>query len=306
MGFTSNFQRSLSSISRHNRKKKVSKSLLSNALFNHGVSNLHRLDESNTGDFFCAPHLYFPQLENSGLDIHTIKSASASESDIQEWHDNLINNALIIGGGGLLNREGFEFQMKLFEAMAEKGKKTVLWGVGHNSKNKKDFNNVTDYNVDINKFGLTGVRDFSMQGDWVPCVSCMHDIFDKPFEEEHDVGLIYHKKTIKNKRLLNRLDNYPSTSNTVDLDELISFIGKSHCIVTDSYHAMYWALLLNKKVITVPNSSKFYDFKYPAEVSNFEDFESKLKHAKAYSGVLEECREINTRFSEKVFNYLNL
>ena len=86
---------------------------------------------------------------------------------------------------------------------------------------------------------------------------------------------------------------------------MISFIGKSNTIVTDSYHAMYWSILLGKKVVAIPNSSKFFDFKYQPIISSFKEFEKDLHKAKSYSGVLEECREVNIKFADKVFNYLN-
>lgn len=68
---------------------------------------------------------------------------------------------------------------------------------------------------------------------------------------------------------------------------------------------MYWSMLLNKKVLVIPNSSKFFDFKYKAVVSSFENFENDLSKAQSFSGVLEECRTINRKFAAKVFDYLN-
>ena len=92
----------------------------------------------------------------------------------------------------------------------------------------------------------------------------------------------------------------------VHYDEIVSFIGKSSQIVTDSYHAMYWSMLLGKKVAVIPNSSKFYDFKYQPVITSFDSFESDLKKSTAYSGVLNEFRDINLKFADKVFDYLNL
>ena len=85
---------------------------------------------------------------------------------------------------------------------------------------------------------------------------------------------------------------------------LLSELQKT--IVTDSYHAMYWSMLLGKKVVVVPNSSKFFDFKYHPVYSSFQDFESQLYKTQSYSGVLAECREVNLKFADKVFDYLNI
>ncbi|MFV9550528.1 polysaccharide pyruvyl transferase family protein [Algibacter sp. PT7-4] len=297
-------QKIITSVKRNIKKRRTIKTILTSEQQNKSVVNIHRIDNRNIGDYFCAPHLYFAPLKDKQLDIFDYKSLNNVVTN--NWINQITNNALIIGGGGLLNRGSFDKQLHLFEQLKAKGKKTVLWGVGHNSKNKNEFGSISSYNIDINKFGLAGVRDYSMKATWVPCVSCMHPIFNNAFNETQEIGIIYHKKTIKNKQILNKLQNYPSTSNTTNLEDIISFIGKSNTIVTDSYHAMYWSMLLGKKVLAVPNSSKFFDFKYPPVITSFNNFKHDLHKAKAYSGVLEECREINIQFSKKVFNYLEI
>lgn len=304
MSISKFIKRNLSSFQRTKQKKTVINSILQTVQENRDVVNIHRIDKGNIGDFYCAPHLYFDQLKEKQLDIFDFKSLDKNTT--QNWITKVSQNALVIGGGGLLNRGSFEMQMHLFEKLTQHGKKTVLWGVGHNEKNSSVFGNVTAYNVDTAKFGLVGVRDHSMRDQWVPCVSCMHPVFDHKFEESQEIGIIFHKKTIKNKQLLNKLQKYPSTSNTTNLEDMISFIGGSQTIVTDSYHAMYWSILLGKKVVAIPNSSKFFDFKYQPVLSTFDNFENDLPKTRSYSGVLAECREVNLKFADKVFNYLNL
>lgn len=303
MSISKFIKRNLSSLSRNNRKKQVINTILNAEQRNNDIINVHRIDENNVGDFYCAPHLYFDELNQKQLDIFDFKSKE--EAVQNNWIKKVSDNALIIGGGGLLNRGSFEMQLKLFEKLKSQGKKTVLWGVGHNEKERSRFGKVTSYNVDVSNFGMVGVRDFSMNADWVPCVSCMHPIFDKAYEETQEVGIIFHKKTIKDKRLLKRLDEFPSTSNTKNIDDMVSFIGKSETVVTDSYHAMYWAMLLEKKVIAIPNSSKFFDFKYHPVISTFEDFTNHFNITNKQSGLLEECRTINKHFAKKAFDYLN-
>jgi len=304
MSISKFIKKNLNSFSRAKQKRRIIQTIADNVQCNNNVVNIHRIDAGNIGDFYCAPHLYFKQLQNTQLDIFDFKKTDKEITD--NWINKISNNALIIGGGGLLNRVSFEMQLKLFEQLSYKKKKTVLWGVGHNSKDKATFNNVKTYNIDTSKFGLVGVRDYSIKEDWVPCVSCMHPIFDKPTGETQEVGIIFHKKTIKNKSLVKTLHKYPTTSNTTNIEDMVSFIGKTNIVVTDSYHAMYWSMLLGKKVIAVPNSSKFYDFKYQPVVSSFDTFENDLNKTQSYSGVLEECREVNLNFANKVFDYLNL
>jgi hypothetical protein len=273
-------------------------------LENNDIVNIYRIDKDNVGDFYCSPHLYFEELGKKKIDLLGYKNSDKRITN--HWIREVSDNALVIGGGGLMDRNAFEKQLKLFEYLSEKKKRTVIWGAGHNSKYRNDFGKKINYNIDLKKFGLVGVRDYRYHENWVPCVSCMHPFFDKDYTEKQEIGIIYHKDSIKNKGLLKRLDHYPSTSNTSDLDDLISFIGKSNTIVTDSYHAMYWSFLLNKKVLVIPNSSKFYDFKYQPVITTFETFEIDIKKANSYTGILQECREINIKFADRVFDYLNL
>lgn len=294
----------LSSLKRKRIKNKTISTILNSDQKNDSVVNLHRIDKNNVGDFYCAPHLYFDVLKDKSLDIFDYKVDDKNVTN--NFIEKISNNSLIIGGGGLLNRSGFSKQMKMFEKLTDKNKKIVLWGLGHNRKDPSTFNKKVDYNINISRFGLVGTRDYSMPGEYVPCVSCMHSIFDKDYSSIQETGIIFHKDTLKKNNLLKRLENYPTSSNTTNLEEMVGFIGKSETIVTDSYHAMYWSLLLNKKVVAIPNSSKFYDFKYNPVFSSFDNFEDDIKKGHSYSGILEECREINHKFADKVFNYLNL
>lgn len=289
---------------RSKNKTAVLKKLAANPQKNEGVINLHRIDTKNAGDYYSAPHLYFDQLKDRQLDIFDYKSSDKLVTE--KWIEAISSHSLIIGGGGLLNRGSFEKQLKVFEQLAEKGKKTVLWGVGHNSKNPRSFGKTFSYNINTDKFGLVGTRDLHSPGEWVPCVSCLHPIFDQTFELKQEIGVVFHKKTLKKNSLTSKFQHLPCTSNTTDIDDLVHFIGSSEKIITDSYHAMYWSLLLGKKVVVIPNSSKFFDFKYQPVISDFDRCIEDAAKAQAYSGVLEECREINQQFANKVFEYLEL
>ena len=286
------------------RKRKVLRSTLSRKQENLGVINLHRMDDRNAGDWYCAPHHYFKELKGTGLDIFDYK-----REDIEiktNFVEKIAKNSLIIGGGGLLNRSGFALQMKTLEKLSSKGKKTILWGVGHNEKSHQTYGKVVHYSVDVQNFGLAGTRDYSMPGEYVPCVSCLHPLFDQSYKESQEYGVILHKDTLTKPKIVALFDKYPSTSNTKDIKAIIEFIGSSQKIVTDSYHAMYWSMLLGKKVVVIPNSSKFYDFKYKPIISGFDDAMNAFAKAETFPTLLEECRTINRNFANKAFDYLNL
>ena len=286
------------------RKKQMARAILSGPLDSRGVINIHRHDPNNIGDYYCAPHLYFDQLKGKVLDINGMRRTQGAIR--KNWRDTVQQNDLIIGGGGLLNLRHFETQIKLFGALKNRGKKTVLWGPGHNDPNPNEFGKPQKYNVDLKNFGLAGVRDFSTKEHWVPCVSCLHPIFDQNFENTQEIGILFGKKSHQDQALAERLKKYPNSHNATSLEDMVAFIGASETLVTDSYHAMYWALLMGKKVLAVPTTTKFFDFKYPAKITSYDDFEQQLKNAPQYSGLLEECRTINRNFASKAFDYLNL
>jgi exopolysaccharide biosynthesis predicted pyruvyltransferase EpsI len=291
-------------IQSHFYKKQSFKKVLNAAIKNDGVINIHRYDINNVGDLYCAPHQYFKELKGAYSDIFLYKRID-KESREKHYGD-LTKNALIIGGGGLLNRGSFTKQMQAYEQLAAQGKKTVLWGVGHNEKNPSRYGKVFDYNINVNKFGLVGTRDYNAPGEWLPCVSCLHELFDKSFKVEQELGIIFHKNTVKKPQITTQFKEFPTTSNTTNLKELIEFIGRSEHIVTDSYHAMYWSMLLGKKVAVVPNSSKFFDFKYQPVITTFNDALKDVQKARTYPGLIEECRELNRNFAKRAFEYLEL
>ena len=286
------------------RKKQMAQTVLSGPLESTGVVNIHRHDSNNIGDYYCAPHLYFEELNGKVLDINGMRKTQGSIR--KNWRETVQNNDLIIGGGGLLNLRHFETQMSLFSQLKSLGKKTVLWGPGHNDPNADQFGKAQQYNVNLKDFGLAGVRDFSTKERWVPCVSCLHPIFDQTYQSTQEVGILFGKKSQQNPALAKRLQKYPNSHNATSLEDMVAFIGASETLVTDSYHAMYWGLLLGKRVLAVPTTTKFFDFKYPALITSYDNFENQLKQAPQYSGLLEECRAINRNFAENVFDYLNL
>ena len=293
-----------SSIAVSHRKKKVVRRILSQPQSNEGVTNIHSVDPNNVGDYFSGPHSYFKELE--GTELHVFGFKNQNKRIRENFIQKMVQNSIIVGGGGLLNRGGFRRQMKLIEDLTSKNKKVVLWGVGHNEKDPSRFGKVDRYNIDVDKMGLAGTRDFSMPGDYVPCVSCLHSIFNKDYEEKQKIGVVLHHETAAKPEIVEKFSNLPITSNSSDFKSLIEFIGSCQYIITDSYHGMYWSMLLEKKVAVIPNSSKFFDFKYKPVFTSFDNCLDELSKTNHYSGILEESRSLNYQFAEKVFDYLDL
>jgi len=121
-------------------KRSVLNQIASEDQHNTGIINIHRIDQNNVGDLFSSPNHYFEKI-NKTLDIFDYKTLDSITKE--NFISKICDNSLIIGGGGLLNRPSFEKQMKLFETLKKKGKKTVLWKVSHNEKKKSNFGKLT-------------------------------------------------------------------------------------------------------------------------------------------------------------------
>jgi hypothetical protein len=297
------FQQAIQGISRSLAKHQSIRQVLQHPVMNNGLVTIHRYDPGNIGDFYCAPHHYFPVLHNTHLDISDYKRDDPKQR--QHWIEAIGQSSLIVGGGGLLNRDAFAQQMVMFEKLARKGKKIVLWGLGHNIASSKDPGRLA-YNIDTSVFGLVGVRDAGRREEWVPCVSCMHPIFDKRWSDQREIGIVFHKKTLSQPKVLQQFSHFPSTANNAVFEDVIEFIAGSETLLTDSYHAMYWALLLGKKVMVFPNSSKFFHFKYAPVISAFDSYQKDMHKLTSYTGVLEDCRERNRLFAQRAWDYLGV
>ena len=278
----------------------VEREIRSSHLSHKSIINIHRINTNNSGDLQCAPYLYFKKLNNySKIDITGYLSYNVFKPHL--WLNSVLQNDIILGGGGLLDRLSFQHSIQMLNLLNEKGRKVIPWGVGHNNPSLKV--SATFYNQ-IKKFKLIGIRDYGISGtDWVPCVSCMNSIFDKDHAIKYEMGLIEHE----NIKISKSFEHLPSICNSSSFEKIIEFIGSVNILLTNSYHAMYWAMLMNKKVVVFPNSSKMLSFKYKVpQCFNTEDYKNYINKTQVYDGLLEECREINRKFATRVFNYLDL
>jgi hypothetical protein len=241
------------------------------------VLNLYRKCETNVGDKVSSPLDYFP-IEGQKADVWGITK------------DQLINKNIILGGGGL---SIFAESIETLEPFAEN---IIVWGMGANQAIIKP----TPIYLPsfLSRCPLVGVRDWGTSFDWVPCSSCMSPAFDKSYKITNEVGF-YEHYDIKMKDA-----GLPNFKNNGDFEETISFLGSCETIVTNSYHGAYWGVLLNRKVLVWPVNTKLLNFKHQPRVILNNNFQQNLKHGVAYPGALDECREANQRFYEKVKLYL--
>ena len=261
--------------------------------------HINRNNTNNIGDIKCSPKLYFNFFSNDAqIDILFRDSKNPFN-----WLDEikLINSNIIVGGGGLLDRETFKKSIvRLLNN--KKIKKKIIWGAGHNSKNLK----INEKNIlsILNEFNLVGTRDYKFSKknnfDFVPCVSCMDPVFD-----DNKTKIINEFGVIEHEHIPLNITSFPKLKNNSTFIDTINFIKQSDKMITNSYHVMYWSILLNKKVVVVPNSSKFFDFIHtPKMINSISDINLKNDFKNINFNALEDCRNQNLMFFKKVKNYL--
>lgn len=227
------------------------------------IANFHIKGTKNVGDEVCAPALYFPI--GDAFDIR--KS---------------VEPKIAIYGGGAIAKSARRYQATRKSAIA------ILWGVGDTDRGKMQ----TPMHSPYKNFKLSGIRDYpatqkNKSIEWVPCASCMSPLFDNPPLPTKEVVFYGHKKLSP----MGEINN-----DTTCFERVIKHLSSGDTVVTSSYHGVYWATLLGRKVICIPFGSKFFGFKHmPLIVEEY-----KQQKGNSYDGVLEECRERNKQFWEKV------
>jgi hypothetical protein len=233
----------------------------------------------NVGDINCSPHLYF-NFKNYALeDICT--------------YDPIKEDICIIGGGGLLcNPQGQDFNKYL------NCNKKIIWGAGINT------DDVYNYKLEpsLSSFDLVGIRDNIKYHSYnfLPCVSCMHPAFSKSYEIKHDIVVYEHYD--------NPIDlKYPKLTNKGEyIEEKINFLASSNYVITNTYHGMYWAALLKKKVLIYnPFSSRFLNTQFELTCCNQDNYVEQMKECKVYD-LLYKYRQLNIEFFETVKLLINV
>lgn len=244
------------------------------------ISFVHYKNTPNIGDLMCAPYLYFKYIGAQAFDLSDAIPPS---------------EAVIFGGGAIepLLRKGRHHEV---DAAVK-----VAWGVGTSRRGH------TQHGPLVEDMNLIGVREYGREkgiakAHYVPCVSCMSDLFDKSYQETHEVAFYIHGHFG-----MEVPEGIPSLNNRAEsLEEAIKFLGSAETIVTNSFHGTYWSLLLGKKVVCIPFSSKFYGYMCPPYYCLDGDWKSAAKNATRYTDYLGDSRERNIEFDRRVRSLISL
>ena len=254
-------------------------------IYNHSIDDFL---VRNSGDYYSPPFRYF----NLGDEIMSIHDPKIKKIRDQK---------LIVGGGALTGMvERFDLKQTF------KNNFTISWAIG--GDNRVTDNDNLQYIDSEDNLGsswetcaVNSSRIWNSQYTYVPCASCMHKSFNifKDKKPNKKIGIYHHWR-----KPINALDsNIDSITNQgLNIDEKLEFLSNYEVIITNAYHGLYWATLLNKKVIVYPSKSGLFTLKYKPKYYNKydvinDDYISSLSN---YPSSLDECREINHMYYKKI------
>ena len=239
---------------------------------------LHNRDTHNVGDRWCCPFDWFDWPGHVAVrDLN----APGPPYDIG-----------IYGGGKILG--GLATSAGVTK---RPGALHIAWGVG----------TLQTFPISIRYFRaralceLIGSRDY---GDdrytWSPCASCMAPQFDSPPAAKFDAVFYYHAGKTHSQKIVipNTVPKLPN--NCDSLEEALDFIASGKTVISNSYHGVYWGLLMGRKVICVPFSRKFAAYREAPYYSTPRNWQRELNKSIARPTMLDECRAATLRFKEKV------
>lgn len=238
----------------------------------------HLRETDNIGDRSCSPYDYFDW-------------GDATVSDVRN-DDTPAYDIGIYGGGKI-----FGGLSKYAGVRRDKGSVNIAWGVG----TVQSFPLSWRYMKSRRSMDLIGSRDFGdKRYTYAPCPSCMADQFDAPDAPVHDVVFYAHGgKTAK--MGLDIPDHIPVLTNECkDLDTALRFISSGATVISNSYHGVYWGLLMGRKTLCVPFSNKFGGYRQSPHYATPANWQSEIKNAIARPEMRGIVRDATHAFKAKV------
>ena len=268
---------------------------------------IFRKDKTNVGDWWSPPHLYFPLNIRKSIDL-------VRSQDIPNR-----SGRYIVGGGGL-GQDGFRPHLDRL-TRSDRNYSLIAWGVGADvDVDRKGLVNPPDALNELldffRGFDDVGIRIYSPNGyadrknyRWVPCASCMSSIFQElsGMPPTQRIGYYSHKRVplvLNNRRYSGRLQSMPffrsrtqsSNNQGSNLRAKLEFMARFEFIVTNSYHGVYWATLLGRRVICAPFKNGLHTFRHAPAYLEGDDIGSAMDQATTYPHALDECRLANMEY----------
>ena len=238
----------------------------------------HLRETENIGDRSCSLFDYFDWED-------------ATVSDVRHG-DTPAHDIGIYGGGKI-----FGWLSKYDGVMRTKGTTNIAWGVG----TAQSFSISLRYARARRKMDLIGSRDY---GDaryaYAPCPSCMSPAFDTPPSPIHDVVFYAHAgKTAK--MGITIPDTVPTLDNEcANLKTALDFIASGATVNSNSYHGVYWGLLMGRRVLCLPFSNKFANYRQQPHYATAKNWQDEIRNAKAQPDMCNLVRDATSKFKAQV------
>lgn len=250
------------------------------------VAFKHIRASDNIGDTWCSPYDHIPELRET------------FEATVHDLNDPTPNVDAVIYGGGKITG-ALDTKMDANDLAA---RLRVAWGVSTVQK----FFYSPRYARTFKKLDMIGSRDWGdRRFPFVPCASCMSPEFDAAIEETHEVVAYLHHWRAPEMGI-EVPDHIPVMSNRGDsFTDAVRFIASGRTVVSNSYHGVYWGLLLGKRVLCLPFSNKFNNFRIAPGYSTAKRWQRDLGKANGSDEMLSICRDATEVFKTDVMDRLN-
>lgn len=247
------------------------------------IYNIYHCTANNVGDLSSGPGQYLWPEVNKPLPVKPPRRQ-------MDW--------AVLGGGQIFGQLSIVLSsIKDFNPEA----KAVAWGVGLPPKGRQDedVKEVSEF------FDLFGTRNYDWRDelDFVPCASCFLVGFDNPKPPEHEFVFFLHQN--KGEPIEVPKDAPVRQNTAADGNEILDFLASGETVITSSYHGVYWAQLLGRRVVCIPYNNKFTVFQHPPTMATASEWQKACQSAVRAPIMLEEYRTINRQFGMKVLDLFN-
>jgi len=247
------------------------------------ILNLYHCIADNIGDRMSGPGQYLWPEVNRDLPLVPVREAVGN---------------VIIGGGQIFSQLSLILS-SVYESNPDA--KVVAWGVGLPPAGTRD-KLVREVTQD---FALFGTRNYDRreQLTFVPCASCLSPLLDHAAPPQHEIVFYLHRR--KGAPVETPKDAPVLTNAMRSAGDVIDFIASGDTVVTSSYHGVYWAQLLGRRVICLPYNDKFETFQHRPTMAEAADWRSGLAQANQTPPLLEEYRALNYAFAQQASDIWN-
>jgi hypothetical protein len=202
--------------------------------------------------------------------------------------DNFANRTFIYGDdkifGGLSNYHSLR---------RDKQTLNIAWGVG----TMQSFPILWRYMKARRPVNLIGSRDFGdTRYSYAPYPSSMAPTFDAPTDPIHDVKFCAHgRKTAKiGIKITNHIPVL--TNNCNDLNTALNFVSSGATVISNTYHGVYWGLLMGRKKLCLLFSNKIGKYHLLPRDATATNWQGEISNPIALPNMRDIVRAVTTDF----------